>query len=118
MAKKIVEVDEDLLKGMMTSDIPLYGRDTEPALKKRRQPNRKISLTLRRKERSRSNRSQSGTDEKGKRFGLPGTLSGQYAESEPFADLYQPGYIRTYQTLPAAYRAGGQHRQLHQQYPG
>lgn len=34
MAKKIVEVDEDLLKGMMTSDIPLYGRDTEPALKK------------------------------------------------------------------------------------
>ena len=29
MAKKIVEVDEDLLKGMMTSDIPLYGRDTE-----------------------------------------------------------------------------------------
>lgn len=34
MAKKIVEVDEDLLKGMMTSDIPLYGRDTEPAPKK------------------------------------------------------------------------------------
>lgn len=34
MAKKIVEVDEDLLKGMMTSDIPLYGRDTEPASKK------------------------------------------------------------------------------------
>lgn len=123
MAKKIVEVDEDLLKGMMTSDIPLYGRDTErketePAPKKRRQPNRKISLTLRRKERSRSNRSQSGTDEKGKRFGLPGAFSGQYAESEPFADLYQPGYIRTNQTLPAAYRAGGQHRQLHQQYPG
>lgn len=39
MAKKIVEVDEDLLKGMMTSDIPLYGRnmerkETEPAPKK------------------------------------------------------------------------------------
>ncbi|MFS2842357.1 DUF3408 domain-containing protein [Parabacteroides merdae] len=39
MGKKIVEVDEDLLKGMMTSDIPLYGRDTErketePASKK------------------------------------------------------------------------------------
>ena len=29
MAKKIVEVDEELLKGMMTSDIPLYGRDAE-----------------------------------------------------------------------------------------
>lgn len=29
MAKKIVEVDEDLLKGMMTSDIPLYGRNPE-----------------------------------------------------------------------------------------
>ena len=42
----------------------------------------------------------------GKRFGLPGAFSGQYAESEPFADLYQPGYIRTNQTLPAAYRAG------------
>ena len=34
MAKKIVDVDEDLLKGMMTSDIPLYGRGTEPASKK------------------------------------------------------------------------------------
>lgn len=72
MAKKIVEVDEDLLKGMMTSDIPLYGRDTEPAPKKRRQPNRKISLTLRRKERSRSNRSQSGTDEKRKAVRITG----------------------------------------------
>lgn len=29
MAKKIVEVDEDLLKGMMTCDIPLYGKDIE-----------------------------------------------------------------------------------------
>lgn len=50
------------------------GRKRNLHRKKRRQPNRKISLTLRRKERSRSNRSQSGTDEKGKRFGLPGAF--------------------------------------------
>ena len=40
------------------------GRKLNLHRKKPQQPNRKISLTLRRKERSRSNRSQSGTDEK------------------------------------------------------
>lgn len=124
MAKKIVEVDEDLLKGMMTSDIPLYGRDTErketePAPKKAATAEpENISDAPAEREISEQPKSVRNRRKKGKRFGLPGAFSGQYAESEPFADLYQPGYIRTNQTLPAAYRAGGQHRQLHQQYPG
>ena len=123
MAKKIVEVDEDLLKGMMTSDIPLYGRDTE---RKETEPAPKKAATAEPEnisdapaEREVSEQPKSVRNRRKKESGS------DYRElflvntpSPNRSQTYQPGYIRTYQTLPAAYRAGGQHRQLHQQYPG
>ena len=78
MAKKIVEVDEDLLKGMMTSDIPLYGRDTE---RKETEPAPKKAATAEPENISDAPEVSQEPTKKGKRFGLPGAFSGQYAES-------------------------------------
>ena len=78
MAKKIVEVDEDLLKGMMTSDIPLYGRDTE---RKETEPAPKKAATAGGKRGLGATEVSQEPTKKGKRFGLPGAFSGQYAES-------------------------------------